>query len=214
MKSTTQTTLSFLAAMLIAVGTVPLTKAQAPISAERRRACEGSEGPERRLCEKGDSIPATAPLPENIAADELMRFDELESRRAQLTDDLIYLKSAAAFLARAFQSEDLDLKAIGVETVEIRKRAKRIRSRLALPRSEPTDALKELELPNDRPQLRLSIYSLSALIADAVQNPLPTGRVLHIVESLKARNDLDAIVRLSERVNRQCELLGKSEDQD
>jgi hypothetical protein len=139
-----------------------------------------------------------------------MRSDESESRRAQLTSDLNYLKAAAASLAHAFQSEDLDLKAIGVETGEIRKRAKRLRAGLALPRSEPRDIMRELGLPSDRPQLKLSIYALSALITDAVQNPLPTGRVLHVVESLKARKDLDAIVELSERIRMQCELFSKS----
>jgi len=209
MKSTTQTTLSLLAAMLIGMGTVPLAKAQAPTSAERRKACEGAEGSERRSCESGDAIPDAGPAPENTT-DEAMRLDESESRRAQLTDDVNYLKAAAAYLARAFQSEDLDLKAIGVKTGEIRKRAKRLRAALALPRSEPTDAMRELKLPTDRPQLKLSIYTLSALITDAVQNPLPTGRVLYVVESLKARRDLDAIVELSERIRMQCELLGKS----
>jgi hypothetical protein len=139
-------------------------------------------------------------------------LDESESRRAQLTDDLNYLKTAAAYLARAFQSEDLDLNAIGVKAGEIKKRAKRLRDGLALPRSEPSDILRELELPTDPPQLKMSIYALSALITDAVQDPLPMGRVLYVVESLKARSDLDAIVKLSERIRTQCELLGKGGD--
>jgi len=139
-----------------------------------------------------------------------MRLDESESRRAQLTDDLNYLKAAAAYLARASQSGDPDFKAIGVETAEVRKRAKRLRSWLKLPRSEPTDIMRELEMPADRPQLKLSMYALAALITDVVQNPLPTGRVLHVVESLKARKDLDAIVELSGRIRTQCELFSKS----
>ena len=208
MKSITQTTLSLLAAVLIGMGIVPLAKAQAPIPAQRGTACEGAEELERRWCEN-DFIPGRGPVPENTR-DHAVRLDESESRRAQLTDDLNYLKAAAAYLARAFQSEDLDLKAIGVKTGKIRKRAKRLRDGLALPRSEPGDILRELELPTDLPQLKMSIYALSALITDAVQDPLPMGRVLYIVESLKARSDLDAIVELSERIRMQCELLGKS----
>ena len=211
MKSITQTTLSLVAAVLIGMGIVPLAKAQAPIPAQRGRAREGAEELERRWCENGDFIPGRGPVPENTR-DHPVRLDESESRRAQLRDDLNYLKAAAAYLARAFQSEDLDLKAIGVKTGEIRKRAKRLRDGLALPHSEPRDILRELELPTDPTQLKMSIYALSALITDAVQDPLPMGRVLYIVESLKARSDLDSIVELSERIRMQCELLGKSGD--
>ncbi|HXI25498.1 MAG TPA: hypothetical protein VNG71_16655 [Pyrinomonadaceae bacterium] len=208
MRSTTQTGLSLLAAMLIGMGTVPLAKAQVPTAAERRKACERAEGTERKWCEHGYSMPGSGLPPANTADEP--PWDESESGRAQLTDDLNYLKAAAAYLARAFQSEELDLKAIGVETEEIRKRAKRLRDGLGLPPSEPTDVMRELELANDRPQLKLSIYALSALITDAVQRPLPTGRVLFVVESLKARKDLDAIVELSRRISMQCELFSKS----
>jgi len=212
MKSTTETTRALLTAMLLGISVVTLAKAQAPTSAERHKACEGTEGLERKWCEGGDSNPGArdpAPVGENDAY-ESKRSDECESCGAPLAADLNYLKGVAAYLARASQSGDPDFKAIGVATGEIRKRAKRLRSKLALPRSEPTDILRELELPADRPQLKLSMYALATLISDVVQNPLPTGRVLYVVESLKARKDLDEIVELSGRIRRQCELFSKS----
>jgi hypothetical protein len=142
------------------------------------------------------------------AADESTKFAGFEARHAQINSDLDYLKTAAGNLALALQSEDLDLKAIDIAAGEIRKRAKRLGSLLALPSSEPRDAIRELELATDRPQLRHSIYALSVLIADAMRNPLPTGHVFDVIGSLKARSDLDSIVELSERIRRQCELLG------
>jgi len=186
--------------------------AQDLVSAERRTLCERSEAVDREGCASDDYSTLRLRRTAEDAADESTKFAEFEARRAQINTDLDYLKAAAGYLASAWQSEDLDLKAIDVAAGEIRKRAKRLGSLLALPSSEPRDAIRELELATDRPQLRHSIYALSALIAKAMRSPLPTGHVLDVIGSVKARSDLDSIVELSRRITMQCELLGKSGD--
>lgn len=208
MKSSSQSTHHLLAAMIVAVSiaTSAVAQAQAPPSSERRKACAGIEGLERKRCESPNS-PSGGGLELQDFGSNSNLFDESDSARSLLTDDLNYLKTAAAYLTHALQSNELDFRAIAAEAAEIRKRAIRIGSSLALPNSTPTEAIRRLELPADRPQLRLLIQALSVLIKDAVRDELPTGRVLHVIGSLKARSDLDAIVELSERIRKQCELL-------
>lgn len=212
MKSSSESTHNLLAAMLIGMSIAISTVAQPPPSSERRKACAGIEGLERKRCESLNS-PSGGGLELQDFGSNSILLDESDSARSLLTDDLKYLKTAAANLTRALESTDLDFRAIAAETKEVRKRAIRIRSSLALPNSGPKEAIRRLELPADRPQLRLLIQALSVLIKDAVRDELPTGRVLHVIGSLKARSDLDAIVELSERIRTQCELLGESDRQ-
>lgn len=203
------TTSSLLAAIFVATCIATSAAAQPPPSSERRAACAGIEGLERKRCENRDSPYVGALEVQDLSSNPIV-LGESNSARSLLTDDLKYLKTAAAHLTRASQSTELDFKAIASEAAEIRKRATRIRSSLALPNTTPREAVRRLELLSDRPQLKLSLQALSALIEDAVRNELPTGRVLHVIGSLKARSDLDAIVELCERIRTQCELFSKS----
>ena len=209
MKSRRESTPGLLAAIFIGMCIATSAVAQPPPSSDRRMACAGIEGLERKRCENRDSPYGWALEAQDLGSNSIF-LDESNSDQLLLTDDLKYLKNAAAHLTRASQSNELDFKAIAAEAAEIRKRAIRIRSSLALPNSTPREAVRRLELLTDRPQLKLSLQALSALIEDAVRNQLPPRRVLHVIGSLKARSNLDAIVELSERIRTQCELFSKT----
>ena len=210
MKSAIDATLCLAAATFLIIMLVPFTMAQDPTAEEPQRVvCNEFYGLNRKRCESGELTRDTGLSLENAAEDSMDR-DERELRRAEIGDDVYYLKGVAGYLARASQSDDLDLKALATATGQIMKRATRLRSRLALPRSEPGAAIGELELPTDRPQLRLEIYSLSSMIGEAVQNPLLTGRMLDVIGSAKARSDLDEIVELSGRIRTQCKFFDKT----
>ena len=209
MKSTIDATVCVAVALLImTVG--PVAMAQDPAGEEQQRdTCDGLGRLERKRCESGE-LTRTIGLPFEDASEGSMNGDERQSRRAEISEGLQYLKGVGSYLMRASKSDVLDLDALATATEQIRKHTSRLRSRLALPLSTPRAAIGELELPADRPQLRRSIHTLSSMIAEAVQNPLLKGQVLDVMGAAKARNDLDKIVELSERIRTQCELFGKT----
>jgi hypothetical protein len=209
-KSATETTLYLLAAMLLVTTIVALAVAQDPDSEEQhRRICAGSDRPERKACGGWPSENSSV-LNLEDASGESMKSGDFSSERAQISNDLNYLKSAADYLARASQSQDLDFKSIASATAQVRKRAERLRSILPLPGSGTSSVIRELELPTDGPQLRLYIYSFSTQIADAVRNPLLKGHLLDVTGSARARADLDALIELAKWIRMQCELLSRT----
>ena len=187
MKSAIETTLCVVAAMLLVTTILPSAMAQDP-----------------------DSQPQQRPTSDNSLVITLEDATSGVSERTQIRKDLNYLKAVADYLARASQSEDPDFKAIGSTAAQVRKRVERLRSLLALPSSGTSAAIRELELPADRPQFKLFIYSLSIQISDAARNPLLTGRLLDVTGSARARADLDAIIESAKRIRTQCELFSKA----
>lgn len=211
MQSTINTTV-FLLVTFCGMSIVPLAVAQDPTSDDERRSCERVGGIERKRC-KGVSPPrvvvAMDEAPgETEASGETKDLGDLATRPQQIREDLARLQGWAIYLSNKLSDSDLtNLNTFAKTADEIEKHAKRLRSGLALPSSDPIAALKELELPMDRPHLKQMISALVMLIADAVRNPSLKGGVLDVTGSLKARSELDAIVELSGRIKTQCELL-------
>ena len=203
MKPATETTLCVVAAMLLVTTIAPFATAQDPgYDAQQRTICEGPDRLEFKSCAARTSDDSPALTLEDASTGV--------SERIQTRRDLTYLKAVADYLARASQSEDPDFKAIGSTAAQVRKRVERLRSMLALPSSGTSAGIRELELPTDRPQLKLFIYSLSIQISDAARNPLLKGRLLDVTGSARARADLDAIIESAKRIRTQCELFSRT----
>ena len=185
---------------------VPLAVAQDRTSDDERTSCERVGGIVRKRCE-GIS-PSRVVVAMDEASGETKDLVDLTTRAEQIREDLDRLHGWAIYLSNALSDSDFtNLNTFAKTAGEIENHAKRLRSGLALPSSDPIALLKELELPIDRPQIKQMISALVMLIADAVRNPSLKGDVIDVMGAVKARSELDAIVKLSGRIKIQCEVL-------
>jgi hypothetical protein len=109
--------------------------------------------------------------------------------------------------------KELDYKVIADASSEIRKRAARLKSYLVTLQivnddKERKKNLDELELI----EIKASLLSLDASIFSLIGSPVfkEFGKVVDVSSSEKARDDLDNIIELSERIKRSVERSGKA----
>jgi hypothetical protein len=101
-------------------------------------------------------------------------------------------------------SEPFDYREIGKQAAEIKKRAARIRTTLVLPEAD------KQEQPDQKPALKDAVNNLGSLVKEFISNPMfEELTVLNANHTLKARRDLDEIVRLSEHIRKTAEALSK-----
>lgn len=145
------------------------------------------------------------------AAEELPR-----SANMQLKDDFEQLQSVNnQMMVMVFANNVLDYKRISEAITEIRKRAARLKSNLPLPVAEkdgqeeepPIKGLNEL----NQGQVKPVLLSLDDLIQRFVTNPVfQQSQVVDIQQSSKARRDLEAIIKLSEKIRKSADKLLKA----
>jgi hypothetical protein len=103
----------------------------------------------------------------------------------------------------------LDLGLVARSASEIRKRSRRLKENLALPRPEAPPAERsgtEVEATSER--LRIAISDLSNLIEEFVSNPIfEQSKLVDAHLSGKARQDIEAIIELSGQIRRSSEKL-------
>ncbi|MET0622868.1 MAG: hypothetical protein ABW250_07810 [Pyrinomonadaceae bacterium] len=135
----------------------------------------------------------TRPLYQQVAED----FEQLQLRNYNL--------SGAAEPGAA-----LDYARIGEEAAEVRRRAARLKSTLALPAAKK-DEKREKAADAPTPEgLKAAISSLDALVKSFVWNPVfQKPDVLDAENSARASRELEEILRLSEHVRAAAEALGK-----
>lgn len=172
---------------------------------DRQSGCERIASREERACESDDTV---GDVPFSL---EVSRPAEARLRNAQMRDDLDYLRAAGLYLSDvASRSGGLDFRAIAKKASEVRKRADRLKFGLALPGIWKSSKDLEERVPADPKELRASLSALSALIAEAVRDPVVKGYTLDAARSSEARKKLDEIVELSGRVKTCGEMQGKN----
>lgn len=94
---------------------------------------------------------------------------------------------------------------------EIKKRASSIKTNLVLPEPEKDEKPKKRDSAADNQALKADIIALDAAVQSFVTSPMFQDLgVLDANNSVKARGDLETIIRLSEQIRRSAETLGKA----
>lgn len=116
-------------------------------------------------------------------------------------------------IVRAISSgQKLDYDFVAKAAEEIKKRASRLQSTLAL--REPPSQQENPEKPTvlEPSQLRASLLTLCKKIKSFVTNPvIETPGIVNVEQLGKARNDLEAIIKLGEQIKKDAEKLDKTQ---
>ena len=131
---------------------------------------------------------------------------------AQMQKDFTQIQILNRNLGRAaIGSNSLDLRFVATTVAEMKERAERLNTNLALPEPETT---------NDRPgpdplarqeQVKPSILKLVKVVFSFVDNPF--FKEINVVDTqltTKARRDLEEIIERSEQLKRDCERFDKA----
>jgi hypothetical protein len=146
-----------------------------------------------------------------------LQHDRAKSRKplprqalAQLQDDFVHLQIANKSMLRAVLIDHtLDPKFIAKSASEIKKRAERLNTNLALPSTEGTVESPDAEISAD--QLKPSVVKLGRLIFSFVDNPFfKEASVVDTQQTAKARRDLEEIIQLSARIKKSSDRLRKN----
>lgn len=187
------------AAAVIVLSCAAQARAQ---SAQQRRDAQRAdmEARQRALRTLSDELkksqrkqPDTRPSYQQVAED----FEQLQLRNYNLS-------------AAAEPGADLDYARVGEEAAEVRRRAARLKSTLALPAAKKDEKQKKEEGAPGPDDLRAAISSLDALVKSFAWNPVfQKPDVLDAENSARASRELEEILRLSEQIRRAAEALGK-----
>jgi hypothetical protein len=136
--------------------------------------------------------------------------EEMHLALTQIKEDYERIQVVNNDLAKATEGAGgVDLKLAGESASEIRKRAERLLSNLALP--ELTEEVERVRMPAEgEAQLRPSLVMLRKLVERFVRSPL--FREVNVIDaqvSTRARRDLEGIVELSGRLKKDCEKFDK-----
>lgn len=198
-----------LAAAFLAAVIAPCALAQSDHPADEPGGCERAAGLEREQCESVAGALAQALMTEG-AAGRPVQSGELRLPLAQIREDLGYLQAAAGYLSQAAsQSGELDFETLAKSVSEVRRHADRLKEGLALPSPEKIAKDREEKALFVAWQLRAALSALSALLFEAVPNPVLRGRLLDATRAARARSELDKIIELSERIELSSEMLGQ-----
>jgi len=122
---------------------------------------------------------------------------------------LVYNKLVITMSGKA----PLDYKFVAEATSEVKKRASRLKTNLALPKPKEEDEdknQKKEELTEE--QIKPSLMTLRNHIYSFVTNPIfETSGVVDVELSTKARRDLNQIIKLSESIEKCADKFKKSE---
>jgi cytochrome c556 len=130
----------------------------------------------------------------------------------QSREDFALLQVIKSHLSAAVgSSHEFDYRQIAKNAAEVRKRAARLKTNLLLPELEKGEKIKKGEEGFSPEALKSEVGNLNALIKSFVENPVfQQPGVLDVNYSVRARRDLEMIIRLSERIQRRAEALGKT----
>ena len=128
----------------------------------------------------------------------------------QIREDFLQIQVVDRKLTHTTVSGDkLDLKLVARSSSEIRKRSRRLKENLALPRPEaPSAERSRIAVEATSERLRISLSDLSSLIEEFVSNPMfEQSKLVDAGLSRKARQDIEAIIELSSQIKRSSEKL-------
>lgn len=187
----------FAAALLL----FPTGPAHAQSAQQRRDAQRADmESRQRALRTLSDELkkrqkkePDTRPSYQQVAED----FEQLQLKNHSLS-------------GAAVPGAELDFARIGEDAAEVRRRAARLKSTLALPAAKKDGKQERAEPSPTTEGLRAAISSLDALVKSFVWNPVfQKPDVLDAENSARAGRELEGILTLSEQVRGAAEALGK-----
>lgn len=128
----------------------------------------------------------------------------------QIREDFLRIQVIDRKLMQATAVGDmLDLELVARSAGEIRKRSRRLKENLALPRPEtPPAGRSRIAVEATSKRLRISLSDLSNLIEGFVSNPMfEQSKLVDARLSAKARQDIEAIIELSSQIKRSSEKL-------
>jgi hypothetical protein len=196
------------AGMVFAAAVLPLSRpglSQAQQTAtqrrdERRADMEARQRALRSLSASANRPPRkqpdTRPTYQQVAGD----FQQLQLSNYQLA-------------GTAVSKTGLDYVRIAEDSAEVRRRASRLKSALALPAVKKDEKQKKGGEALTPEGVKAAIASLDALVNSFVWNPVfQKPDVLDAENSAKASRELEDILRLSEEIRRSAETLGKGKN--
>ena len=129
----------------------------------------------------------------------------------QIKEDYVRIQEVNRDMVQAATAGGvLDLKFVAKSASEIRKRAERLKSNLALPEPEKTAEHPKAAAEAGPEELKASLLALGRLVALFVRNPI--FREVNVVDarqSVKAGRELEQIIELSGRLKKDSERLDK-----
>jgi len=178
-----------------------------PSSVERRIETINRQGEEyerdtqrRDMDGKNKINPADKKRAEQITAEVKEDFERLQ---------FVYNKIVIAMAGK----QVLDYKFIADSTAELKKRASRLKTNLALPKIEEEIKNEKKEIELTEAEIKPSLVSLRSHIYNFVTNPLfETSGVIDVELSKKASNDLNQIIGFSESINKCADKLKKPDE--
>jgi len=134
---------------------------------------------------------------------------QVEALMAQTEEDFNRILTLHNEIARAVTSKsDLDFHFVSEATAEIKKRASRVQSSLALrPSPEETLELEKSPAPKDLP-LKEELVKLCHQIRSFVTNPsIENPNTINAEQMAKARKDLESVIQISGRIKKDADKL-------
>jgi hypothetical protein len=186
--------------LIVASGLAPLVQAQSgiaqrrtdPVQREQQRHFE-LQMIEAKL-ERGQLRPSARKSPQVLAQikEDFLHIQVLDRKLRQTT-------SATQALSFGTTAKSVS---------EIKKRAVRLKSSLALPGAEEIPEIVKMKPATEPEQVRSSLSALSDSIYEFVSNPFfLSAKVVNTRMSAKARQDLEQIIALSSHIKRSSEKL-------
>jgi len=131
---------------------------------------------------------------------------QVEALMAQTAEDFDRILTLHNEIARALKSNnDIDYNFVSEATAEIKKRASRVQSSLAL-RLSPEEAV-DLEKPKEQP-MKEELIMLCNRIRSFVTNPsIENPNTINAEQMTKARKDLETLIQLSGRIKKDADKL-------
>ena len=129
----------------------------------------------------------------------------------QIKEDYVRIQEVNRDMVQAASAGGvLDLKFVAKSASEIRKRAERLKSNLALPEPEKAADRPKAVAGADSAHLKASLLTLGRLVAVFVRNPIfREVNVVDAQQSVKASRDLQQIIELSGRLKKDSERLDR-----
>jgi len=134
---------------------------------------------------------------------------QLKALMAQTEEDFTRILTLHNEIARALASKkELDYHFVSEAMTEIKKRASRVQSTLALHPSSEDAPVKE----SSAPEMKDSLIKLCKEIRSFVTNPIiENPNTVDAVELPRARRDLESLIQLSALIKKDADKLGKKE---
>lgn len=148
---------------------------------------------------------------ENVKRKLSKRPPEPRLAYQQIKEDFEQLQLANYHLSGTGASTPAhDYGQIKKNAAEVRKRASRLKTNLSLPEPDRDEKLQKSREVSATEELKPAIDALDALVKRFVWNPVfQHPNVLDVENSVKARLDLEAIIKLSEQIQKRAEALSK-----